>query len=390
MHSIVLGAWAALSMSAPGAPPATTILQVPGNAGSLGAALEMAPPGALILLDTTELQAPVVITKPVTVVGVPGARVGNEGFCTSILPSPVTLDGPGQGDVVLAGLDLVTATDCAITPALLSGDGFESVRLFDCTLQQSFTGFTGFGFGAPAIETDVSDLYLQDCLVSGAGDGVDICTFSATSLSMVQSRPGILAPSATVTLVRTDVVGGGIFGGVLCCTYCSCSAVDLEAVTPGGDGVVAESVFAYGSGIAATPGVAVLAIELETGPGETCGETPPGTAVVADLLVEDSTVLGSPPTVTLGTAWSVSHGALDDATLLVGLDVSSPHRVPGLGWSLFSNEPPRVMMPLPSATAGSVDFLAPDIPTFAGRIAIHQLWSASSGLHAPTATLFVP
>ena len=72
-------------------------IEVPGDYATLQAAITAAAPGSTIVVTTPVLQGPIVIDKPLTIIGDPVANLGTEGPCFSPIPVPIELAGPGGG-----------------------------------------------------------------------------------------------------------------------------------------------------------------------------------------------------------------------------------------------------------------------------------------------------
>ena len=344
-------------------------ITVPTDAADLGTALAMAPPNATIYLDTTQLQAPVTITQPVTILGVDGAQIGTTGLCSSFTASPaVNLAGTGSGEVVLGGVTLLVPDNCAQTPAPLSGSGFERLRLIDCTVSPSVTGFDGYGSGSPGIDVSIPYLYLEGSSVTATNDGIDTCG-QIQPLSVLSTHAGIEAPNSVVVLVNSTVRGSTLIESA-CCILCYCSTIDVSLVSSGGPGIVADEVHAFDSSIQGGDGLQVVAQLLIP---ELCGVTPSGSAFVANSVYQGPGVLTSPGIVRLGESWDIGYSNDLQGFLYISFGTQSPTLSPFYGFLHLTLPYLTPIGPLPGQSPGVLSIGIPQLPTLVGTIAAAQM-----------------
>lgn len=89
--------------------PSRAQIFVPADQPTLQAAIDAAPAGGTIIVTTPIQQEPVIIDRPVNIVGDPVVNVGDVGHCGGARPA-ITLAGPGSGIVRVSGAVLWPTT----------------------------------------------------------------------------------------------------------------------------------------------------------------------------------------------------------------------------------------------------------------------------------------
>jgi hypothetical protein len=359
-------------------------IEVPGDYATLQAAITAAAPGSTIVVTTPVLQGPIVIDKPLTIIGDPVANLGTDGLCHTPIPIPVELAGPGYGTVVLAQVNLQQCIDGGYMTEVLGGGGFSELHIYDSTVFTSPTGLTGSGAGDAAVKVSVPFVLVSGSTVIGGADAIDICTFGGFGGIQIPylAYPAIDAPGSLVTLLDSFVQGGSHL--TFCCEYCACPADLSTIVSPGGPGVVASEVLVAGGTVAGGAGARILADMVF------CGTSPDGPAFVASTVDALPGVLSSSGPLALGTSWTLSYvtpGPL--GALFFGLGANVPAYLPGQGW-YFLGPDLLLLGPVPVGVPGTFTAPIPADPILSGFEVTFQLFDTSTGLSRPEIGVLVP
>ena len=148
-------------------------IHVPGDYPTLELAVAAALPGDVILADIpSPVPGPIVIDKPLTIVGAPLMWVNDNCFSGA---GAFHLAGGGAGRVVIANAK-TRSPDCPQARGIVTGGGFEELHLIQADAEV-FTGFTGYGQAAPAVDVDnVPHVIVEDSSLRGGTDDSDHCT----------------------------------------------------------------------------------------------------------------------------------------------------------------------------------------------------------------------
>ena len=365
-----------------GAPDAQ--ISVPGDHPTLAQAISAAPPGATIVVSTPQLQAPVILDKPVKILGDPVANIGTDGLCHGPPTPAVLLAGPGSGTVVISGVNLVQCFDAPQMRELLSGGGFSDVHVYDSTILTSLTGFSGLGYGSAAISVSVPFLMLSGCSVLGGRDDIDNCWVGGfpTLLPPLNAYPAVEAPGSTVAVLDSSIFGGS--HNSQCCVLCTCPT-DLSVIAgAGGTGIIASRVIEADSTVAGGAGATYHANF------QFCGATPSGQAYQTENFdTLPGVVAGSGP-IRLGSTWTLNYFVPGPAAVLVfSFGTEAPTQLAGLGWS-FLGPGILVLGQIPTGISASLPIPVPTDKWLLGQEVSFQIFDTSIGLTRPVLGPLVP
>ena len=365
-----------------GAPGAQIL--VPGDHPTLAAAVSAAWPGATIVVSTPQLQSPVVVDRPLTIIGDPVVNVGTDDLCHGPQQAAILLAGPGSGTVVLSQVNLVQCFDAPQMAELLGGGGFSELHVYDSTIVSSLTGLSGSGSGSPAISISVPFFMLSGSTVIGGRDDIDICLLGGFPAFMPPflAYPGIEASGSTVVVLDSSVRGGS--HNSQCCKFCVCPG-DLSTVAgPGGAGIVAAEVLMADSSVQGGSGAKIYAGT------EPCGTTPDGPDVVTASVAALPGILAGSGPMQLGSTWTLNYFAPGPAAvLLFSFGVSAPIDLPGFGW-FFLGPGTLLLGPLTTGVPDSVSFPIPSDTWLLGLELSFQVFDASIGFTRPVLGALVP
>ncbi|MEX1024765.1 MAG: hypothetical protein WD226_06765 [Planctomycetota bacterium] len=353
---------------------------VPTDAPNLAAAVDLAEAGETIFVRTSEPQAPVIVAKPLTIVGQPRAYI--EVPCGE--HAGVLLAGEGFGRVVLSQMDIVLGAECAFPDAGIAGTGFRELFLDDCLVDTRWSAFGGVTYGTPAIAVDLPLLTLHATRVFGGGVDADACIGPLPG----GGHPGVLAPNADVVLHDSEVQGGA--GGYLCCEWCSCPTSPLGWGGEGGTAVVASNLYLIDSNVAGGQGAVLDAFpgfEFDGG-AMRCATQPNGAAFdvqSARNIVSD--LAGTGP-LGIGQRWALEWPGSADFAWLIG---SMRHTVPwelggpdGFG-TVFVDLNALFLQELVYTGDGSAryELTVPPVLELIGTSVVFQVFEAGPGLSSP-------
>ncbi len=381
-------AWLASVLPLLAFPSAAAELRVPGDYPNLQAAIDAAAAGDVIVVSTGYTQDPVVIDKALTILGDPMFSVRTEcgfpGACTDC-PEPdhaFRLAGPGTGRVVIGNAQ-TTSFDCFYPAASIGGGGFDELHLFNVEFHP-VSGQTGLGYGSSTIQVDVPHVLVEGSSIRGGIVDCDHC--SGFLYDVVYAA--IEAPASAVTILNSEVVGGG--NAYFCCQGCTCPA-GLPEGGKGGNGVVASEVFVdSASTVAGGAGSTFYAYPGPAGTGGVaCGKKRDGVAFIAGAVhALPGAVTGSGAT-RLGGTFTLSFevpGPL--AVLYLSLRVGEPVLVPGSGYSYLHT--PVLAQPVTTGSPQTLAFAVPPAPELVGLERAFQILDFTLGLTAPAVALLGP
>lgn len=362
---------------------------VPDDQPTLKAAVIAASAGDVIVVRTSVPQFGVTIDKPLTILGDPLALV----FAGTFWPVPCTdsaafeLSGPGFGTVTLVNVYVVSIGDCFHPPAGIEGGGFEELHIHGSHIEGGRAGASGTGHGTPGIAVDVPVILLVRSQVFGHNPDSEYCAGRLPD----DPEAGIDAPSSTVVVIDSLVVGGGL--GNLCCAFCICPPSLSGLGGHGGPGIRCDKLFQANSSVSGGAGaifVAYPGAEL-AGSGVPCGQLPGGAPFTANVHVPlPNDAWGSGP-LRMGATWVLSWntpGAL--AALYASFQPAGPILVQGVGWLFAAPGSAFFVAPVPGGQTFSLPIAVPARPSLLGLEVVFQLVDPSSGLTRPVLGALVP
>jgi hypothetical protein len=359
-------------------------IRVPGDYPTLQAAIDAASPGDVITVATSTTQDPVVITKPLTILGDPALNVrsGCDGYDSEPFHA-FRLAGPGSGRVVIGNATLASTADCAHPASSIGGGGFAELHVFNATFKPN-PGLSGTADGCSTVKVDVPYILIEGSEIAGGeSDGDDCYGYLHGGV-----WSAIEAPASTVTVLDSKISGPGepLF---YCCKSCTCPAT-LPSGGEGGHGIVANEVFVdAASEVKGGVGATYYAKVLSSDPGTPCGKKPDGQAFVAAAVhVLPGTIDGSGATPLGGTLALTFDVPGPLALLFVSVGVTAPVLLPGAGYSyLFS---PLLVGPVPTGGPQSVSLAVPPLAALLGLEGGFQIFDLSLGLTAPAVAVLGP
>lgn len=353
------------------------VLEVPGDHATIQAALDAAPPGAVI----------------VTLVGDPAPQLEGGGppppeypWGLPVWTPPILLYGPGSGEVVLSRIDTgaFVATSYSVRPALYGG-GFDELHVYDSEIIAPDVGsMDGLGFGQSAIDTDVPFVVIERSRVKGSRTDIDdACIGNPGSWS---PAPGIRTPGEVVVL-ESHVSGGdtGIFRYQPWPTPDDCEPANCPSF-PGGIGIECATLLRDGSTIEGGRGARWITC---FDPVVVCCESEPGAATFVTFDIPLGDDLGGSGPIVLGRSYDLDFqapGPVGELFLSLGLD--PPFVVPGLGLNFL--EPATTVSLGTVTTPGHRTLRIPMSATLLGRTLAFQLVDPVVGYSRPVASVVHP
>lgn len=359
-------------------------IHVPGQFVVLQDAVDAALSGDVIVIDGGT-HAPVVIDKPLTLVGVNGNRPLIESPAGIDVPC-VSLAGSGRGAVTLANIHFDGETDGSVfsqSPPVIAGSGFDALHLLHCDVQPfEWVFLTGLGAAETTVSVAVPFLLVQDSVIVGGQGGVDFA-FDFTP----PGAPAIEA-SGDVAIFDSVVQGGAGADDVMPYDLIQ-SAACSELGGKGATGVVAGgTLYRSGSLISGGAGASIWAFIAGFGSFPFC-------IAAAGADVDVGTVVDFPGDLMLasgpmieGANFQLAFSAFPDTLLLIGLAPSAPQSVgPGL---LFTDPNLMLAVPIPLFGVTVLTLPIPSDPGAAGAVLCFQTYSSFEGLSRPVFAAYLP
>jgi len=333
------------------------VIDVYGSEYDLQTAVEAAPAGATLLIHGGPYE-PLVIDKPLTLIGDPAPAITPGGNNPELATAPVRLAGPGGGRVRLVNLQLGSSANGGFffdsEPSIVGG-GFERVEVFDSVVEGAPWDFPyDVAYpGADAINVDVPLLWVERCIVHGG----DAANSDNAPVIVAYDAGTAIRSTGTVVVIDSQVSGGnGVDhrydsgGAVLCPSF--------DPGGAGGDGVVAPHLVHANSSFSA--GVGSRWFD-EIG-GDLCLVEPDGTALIVDSQLPLASTLSASGPVQLGQPVTLSWTAQAPvAALFLSTQFAAP---------VGLNKPPLLAPPLillgVVTTPGQMTLGVPDEPTLQG------------------------
>lgn len=367
----------------PGTPTSTVeVIHVPGDYADLQDAIDGASPGARILVHGG-IWTTIVIDKPLTLVGSPRPLIQGEssGFPSYAYVPPITLAGPGSGEVILSNIEVFGTVlgylDSVASPGI-TGGGFGELQVYDSEIRAPEWSFlTGLGAGKPGIEVSVPFVLVERSLVKGSRTDND----SSAILSGVDGPPGISAADSIVVVLDSTVQGGasGVF------RYPS---NECDFGCPGGQGgagVVCETLYHAASTF---QGGAGATWETQDGSLTCCQylDGPPIVASTVKPLAND--LVGEERRMRQGSEY-VLHLATPGptATLRGALGIGPPVLTPG-GERFLDLSSTMTLGEV--STPGDYVLKFSSNPTLVGQVMAFQLVDPTTGFSRPVAGVVLP
>lgn len=373
-------------------------IRVPADQPTLAAALAVAAPNDVILVQTPVFQNNVVVTKPVTIIGEPLVTIlGTAGGCS--LVATVNLAGPGSGSVAIANARILSSGDCFDPAAPIGGGGFASLFLYDVEIPEPPAGMTGYGHGVEGVRTSgIPFVAVERCSIRSSQNDVDECQPGpdAAQLGGKHNHAAVDVGNATLLALDSTLRGGN--GGFLCTKnwvfFPSCvSGLD----TAGGEGASAVKAGAfYAANSIVESGVGSTYLVWQGIPGGSqsvvCwvyGSYPAVIASTNATLPGTVTETASPKP---GSSWQLDFALVPGATYaLFSFGFGAPLQVPGIGTAFLD---PATFASLGVLSAlggvGSKSYGVPNDASLLGTRLCLQPLQAGVGLLRPVGAVIVP
>jgi hypothetical protein len=350
-------------------------------------ALDAAAPDQTILVMPGNYGGPILIQKPVKLLGV-GEPTIHHGVAAP--PQPLTwrcveLQGPGTGTVVIAGFNVGSPTVCSMTAwpsyPCIFGSGFSELHV----LRGKTHGpvpvcLTGLAQGYPAVQVTVPLVVLAHADVKGAP------TMSDSSTWPVPQAPPSIDVTGCVAILDSVIHGSaadslawidGLSGPPLA-NPCPCP--ELSTQNNGSPGVKATLGFVVDS---------VTYFDSSLGQFVPWGFQPAGLAWTADSTVYIAPAVGldAPLPMRIGQPWSlVFPSEWSQSTLYASFTISTPY---AYGGQFAFMQTVDAATPLPPGMT-SLDVTWPDTPMLLGLELVWQLYDPVLGLSRPVFDIFMP
>jgi hypothetical protein len=359
---------------------------VPGSFPTVQQAIDASAPGDTIVVHGGTWP-PILISKPLTIVGSPEATFDNTGVAVfPLLQAPcIRLSGTGDGAVRLAQVRTKGVTNgfqfSGAGPAILGG-GFSELHVLRSTIQSpTWCCLTGSAIGVPAISVSIPHVVVSASTVRASDSDVDFVPISG--FSGVAGPPGISAPD-TVVVLDSTVTGGrssgsSYFPGTAPPGGCPC--LDKAA---GGTGVSAARLLVAGSTIAGGKGGDVFNGSVPWG---TAPSGPPTQVTTHVQLPQDFTASGK---IAVGGTWTVTWTVSGPFGVLLLAGPALPTNVAGLGWLFLDFSTLHFAAAFPAGGSHSFTFDVPPNPALTGLEIAAQFWGPEHGLTRPVIELVSP
>ncbi|TAJ20929.1 MAG: hypothetical protein EPO68_05655 [Planctomycetota bacterium] len=370
------------------APAFAAQIRVPADQPTLAAALAVAAPGDVILVQTAVNQGAVVITKPVTILGDPVLNIQAQGV--GCIPVPlVQLNGPGSGTVTIADATVSSNFDCANPPTPIGGIGFAALHLYSVTIPEPLSGASGYGKGVEGVRTvGIPFVAIERSSIRSAQNDTDDCLpFAPNGGLGLDNYAAVDVGAATLVALDSELRGGN--GGYLCSMFgLGCP---LNVATKGGEGASAVKAGVFHSAnsvVAAGAPSQYLAWSGSAGSGTPtiCHTYTSYPAVIAPVQSPLPGWANSTVRAKLGQNWSLSIGASGGPVYgFVSFGWGTPITLPGLGTVFLQ---PGAFFGLglwSNGTPTLVSYAIPNDSTLLGVELCVQGYHATQGLWRPVA-----
>jgi hypothetical protein len=361
-------------------------IEVPGQYPTIQLALDAAAPGETIRVHGGTYE-PIVITKPVRIIGEGRTQITNEVLTWGTQPHNVTLAGPGAGTVQLVSLSLVGVTSGFFQShqgSRVAGGGFAELHLQECILAPpAWTSLTGIGFGAPGIAVNIPYVLLSHTAVTGGTNGTDY----SIGLPAFNGHPGVKNVNGAVSVLDSVVTGGQGTGanfppGIVPPGGCPTDLLPGK----GGAGLHVREAYVAGSLVKGGGGAHIYEVFAYKGQQ---AEGPPHDARTVVEFQNTLTDAGVPQP---GSNWTLTWtSASPFAGILVSSRPVKPFYYEGVGWFFSDLSEIHVLEsveggPLPH----SATLTLPSNPAIVGVEFVTQLWDPLDGLGRPIVRVVVP
>ncbi len=363
------------------APALAGVIRVPADQPNLQAAIDVAAPGDVILVAQT-VENPVVVDKPLTILGDPFFQITIEcdfSGCPTC-PEPdhaFRLAGPGSGTVVIGNVT-ASSFDCFEPAQAIGGGGFDELHVHDASFVLT-AGLSGLGDGNAAIGADVPYILISRSTIKGSQPDSDHCS----GFLLGDGYPAVDAPASTVVILDSKVTGGG--DAHFCCVFCTCPGV-FPPGGGGGPGVVANEVYVDdASTVQGGKGATYFAFPNDelSGGQVACTTLPDGPAFIATVVNQLGPGATGSGQVALGGTWSLSFDVPGPAAVLFFSGLSQPYPGGGFGFAFLDPVGLASLGPVPTGSPQTLAFPVPPAAVLLGIEGGFQILDATLGLTPP-------
>jgi hypothetical protein len=204
--------------------------------------IDRAVPGSVLRVPGRTWE-PVVIDKPLTLIGDPGAGFwsGDYLYDPGHRP-PITLAGPGSGKVTLVNIGVggqANGDALSVAPGGIVGGGFEALELFQCYIEAPvYWRVHQRCVGGPGVSVSVEHVLVVESTVAASWGRDDFCGFGPGAV-------GIDAAGSLVELHGSSVSGSSFLDP---CYRDTCP--DMQTMgSASGPGVRASCLESFGSSV---------------------------------------------------------------------------------------------------------------------------------------------
>ncbi len=356
-------------------------VHVPGDYGSIQAAINAVPNDTVIMVYAGP-HPPFTVTKPLVIIGSPSVVIDNTdvGPMFGAQDPNITLSGPGYGRLVLANLELKGTANLSMMNAMGSriiGGGFEHLRVSDCQLDAPQGIYaTGLYQGKHGISTSVTTVVLTRSSVTGGTGGTDGPFYPHPVPA--HSGDGIHAPGKKVVVLDSTVTGGD--APLISFQYGYCPGT-ASIVTGGGDGVVAGTAFYSNSTVVGGPGESIYCQNSDMS-WSLLGQSPDGAPFVAGGVHAFANHLWASSDPVSGSVWGVYWQTTTGGPTLLAVGYpGEPFWLGGRGW-LFMDPSIILLNVVPGGLQVMPISIGTD-PNLIGQSFVMQLLDPATGLTRP-------